>query len=192
MKHILLLGALFLFGATASAQSCTGASGDKAKTECTKSKSSCCKGKADAGKSCCQAKSSSCTDSKGKKSKAKKSKGKASKAKAAKAQGVAAKAPEAVAAPAEVETGVCTRIEESIDGIENIVKVKTTAAEGACNVMVKLEINADRAKDLDDIKAQVNAITTFPANRDSNGTGFRLPSCFPDIRRLNTVGYRIS
>ena len=71
MKHILLLGALFLFGATASAQSCTG--GDKAKTECTKSKSSCCQGKADAGKSCCAAKSSSCTDSKkGKKSKAKK------------------------------------------------------------------------------------------------------------------------
>src|SRR6056300_1597932 len=53
------------------------------------------------------------------------------------------------AAPAEVETGVCTRIEESIDGIENIVKVKTTAAEGACNVMVELEINADRAKALD-------------------------------------------
>jgi len=70
------------------------------------------------------------------------------------------------AAPAEVETGVCTRIEESIDGIENIVKVKTTAAEGACNVMVELEINADRAKALDDIKAQVNAITTFPANTE--------------------------
>ena len=73
MKHILLLGALFLFGATASAQSCTGASGDKAKTECTKSKSSCCQGKTDAAKSCCSSKSS-CTDSKkGKKSKAKKS-----------------------------------------------------------------------------------------------------------------------
>ena len=70
------------------------------------------------------------------------------------------------AAPAEVETGVCTRIEESIDGIENIVKVKTTAAEGACNVMVELEINADGAKALDDIKAQVNAITTFPANTE--------------------------
>jgi len=87
MKHIFLLGALFLFGATASAQSCTGASGSKAKTECTKSKSSCqgksdaakscCQGKANAGKSCCQGKSS-CTgkDKKGKKNKAKKSSGK--------------------------------------------------------------------------------------------------------------------
>ena len=65
MKHILLLGALFLFGATASAQSCTGASGDKAKTECTKSKSSCRQGAKAAG--CCDSKSK-----KGKKKKAKK------------------------------------------------------------------------------------------------------------------------
>ena len=69
MKHILLLGALFLFGATASAQSCTGSSDKKAKTECTKAKSSCCLGAKAAG--CCDSKSK-----KGKKSKAKKSKGK--------------------------------------------------------------------------------------------------------------------
>ena len=70
------------------------------------------------------------------------------------------------AAPAEVETGVCTRIEESIDGIENIVKVKTTAAEGQCSVAIELEMDADKAKALDDIKAQVNAISTFPANTE--------------------------
>ena len=70
------------------------------------------------------------------------------------------------AAPAEVETGVCTRIEESIDGIENLVKVKTTAAEGQCNVAIELEMDADKAKALDDIKAQVNAISTFPANTE--------------------------
>ena len=45
MKHILLLGALCLFGATASAQSCTGAMDKKAKTECKKGKASCCAGK---------------------------------------------------------------------------------------------------------------------------------------------------
>ena len=70
------------------------------------------------------------------------------------------------AAPAEVETGVCARIEESIDGIENIIKVRTTAAEGQCNVAVELDMNADKAKALDDIKAQVNAISTFPANTE--------------------------
>ena len=70
------------------------------------------------------------------------------------------------AAPAEVETGVCARIEESIVGSENIVKVKTTAAEGQCSVAVELEMDADKAKALDDIKAQINAISTFPANTE--------------------------
>ena len=65
MKHIFLLGALFIFGATASAQSCTGAASKKAKTECTKGKSSCC-----------SAKAASCTDSKSKKGKARKTRGK--------------------------------------------------------------------------------------------------------------------
>ena len=70
------------------------------------------------------------------------------------------------AAPAEVETGVCVRIEESVDGIENIVKVKTTAAEGRCSVAIELDMDADKAKALDDIKAQVNAISTFPSNTE--------------------------
>ncbi len=71
MKQILLLGALFLFGATASAQSTPAASGDKAKTECTKGKSSsCCQGKA--ASSCCSADSKK----KGKKKKADKEQGK--------------------------------------------------------------------------------------------------------------------
>jgi len=70
------------------------------------------------------------------------------------------------AAPAEVESGVCTRIEEAIQGIEGIDKVKTTAAEGQCTVAVELIIQADPTKALDDIKAQVNAITSFPASTE--------------------------
>ena len=74
MKHILLLGALFLFGATASAQS-SSCSDKKAKTECSSSKSSCCQGKADA-KSCCSAKSSDTKSKKRKKAKSGKEQGK--------------------------------------------------------------------------------------------------------------------
>lgn len=73
MKHILLLGALFLFGATASAQSSSCSGGDKAKTECTKGKSSCCQGKAATG--CCSADSKK-KDKKGKKAKSGKEQGK--------------------------------------------------------------------------------------------------------------------
>ena len=70
------------------------------------------------------------------------------------------------AAPAEVESGVCTRVEESISGIEGIEKIRTTAAEGRCTVMVEVDRDADLSKALDDVKAQVNAISTFPANTE--------------------------
>ncbi len=70
------------------------------------------------------------------------------------------------AAPAEVESGVCTRVEESISGIEGIQKIRTTAAEGRCSVMVEVDRDADLSKALDDVKAQVNAISTFPANTE--------------------------
>ena len=70
------------------------------------------------------------------------------------------------AAPAEVESGVCTRIEESISGIEGIEKIRTTAAEGRCSVMIEVDRDADLSKALDDVKAQVNAISTFPANTE--------------------------
>jgi multidrug efflux pump subunit AcrB len=70
------------------------------------------------------------------------------------------------AAPAEVESGVCTRVEESISGIEGIQKIRTTAAEGRCTVMVEVDLDADLSKALDDVKAQVNAISTFPANTE--------------------------
>ena len=70
------------------------------------------------------------------------------------------------AAPAEVESGVCTRVEESISGIEGIQKIRTTAAEGRCTVMVEVDRDADLSKALDDVKAQVNAISTFPANTE--------------------------
>ena len=72
MKHIFLIGALFLFGATASAQS-SSCSGSKSKTECTKGKSSCCQGKAATG--CCSADSKK-KGKKGKKAKSGKEQGK--------------------------------------------------------------------------------------------------------------------
>lgn len=70
------------------------------------------------------------------------------------------------AAPSEVESGVCTRIEEAVEGIEGIDKINTTAAEGMCGVSIELGISTDIGKALDDVKAQVNAITTLPANTE--------------------------
>ena len=70
------------------------------------------------------------------------------------------------AAPSEVETGVCIRIEEAVQGIEGIDKVKTFAAENRCVVALELTNASLQDRALDDVKAQVNAISTFPANTE--------------------------
>ena len=70
------------------------------------------------------------------------------------------------AAPSEVETGVCIRIEEAVQGIEGIEKIKTQAAENRCVVALELTNASYQDRALDDVKAQVNAISTFPANTE--------------------------
>lgn len=66
------------------------------------------------------------------------------------------------AAPEEVEEGICIRIEEAIEGLEGIKQITSTAREGKGSVMVELLPNADSAKTLDEVKARVDAIDTFP------------------------------
>ena len=66
------------------------------------------------------------------------------------------------AAPEEVEAGICTRIEEQIEGINGVKEVRSTAMEGRCNVVIELFHDADRTKALDDVDQQINAIDTFP------------------------------
>lgn len=70
------------------------------------------------------------------------------------------------AAPAEVEEGVCIRIEEAVEGIEGIKEINSAAAEGVCTVSIELHHSADKSKALDDINAQVNSITTFPVETE--------------------------
>lgn len=66
------------------------------------------------------------------------------------------------AAPLEVEQSVCIRIEESIDGVEGIDFIDTTAAEGSCTVNAELMRGIDKAKVLNDIKTKIDAIDSFP------------------------------
>ena len=66
------------------------------------------------------------------------------------------------AAPEEVEEGVCIRIEEAIEGVEGIDKIRSSAREGAGAVYVELLTGADESRVLDEIKNQVDAIDTFP------------------------------
>ncbi len=66
------------------------------------------------------------------------------------------------AAPEEVEDAVNIRIEEAIQGIDGIKQIQSTASEGMGSVMVEMELGADPRKVVDDIKSNVDAITTFP------------------------------
>ena len=66
------------------------------------------------------------------------------------------------AAPEEVETAVCIRIEEAIEGIDGIDEIRSAADEGVCTVVVQVAVRADSRRVLDDIKTRVDAIETFP------------------------------
>ena len=66
------------------------------------------------------------------------------------------------AAPEEVESGVVIRIEEALQGIDGIKELQSTASEGMASVMVELELGADPRRVVDEVKNNVDAITTFP------------------------------
>jgi multidrug efflux pump subunit AcrB len=70
------------------------------------------------------------------------------------------------ATPAEVEEAVCVRVEEKIQGIDGIKKITSTATEGVGTVTVEFQRGVDIRKALDDIKAEVDRITTFPAETE--------------------------
>jgi multidrug efflux pump subunit AcrB len=70
------------------------------------------------------------------------------------------------AAPAEVESGVCIRVEEAIQGTEGIDKISSSASEGFCTVTAELVEGVDKTKLSNDIKSKVDAIDSFPAETE--------------------------
>ena len=66
------------------------------------------------------------------------------------------------ATPEEVEEGVCIRVEEAVQDLEGIKKIKSIASEGGGRVNVEVKAGYDTRKLLDDIKARVDGISTFP------------------------------
>ena len=70
------------------------------------------------------------------------------------------------AAPEEVEEAVCVRIEEAVQGLDGIKRLTSTASENIGTVSIEVDPSADLRKLLDDVKARVDAITTFPAETE--------------------------
>ena len=81
------------------------------------------------------------------------------------------------ATPEESETGVCLRLEEALETTENIDRLTTTAREGGCDATVQLAQGADLNRLLNDVKGNVDAITTFPLETEK-----------PIIRAFSSIG----
>ena len=70
------------------------------------------------------------------------------------------------AAPEEVESGVCLRIEEALDGVTGIKQLITFADEGICNAQIELFYDVDLTAAQNEIESRINAIDTFPAETE--------------------------
>ena len=66
------------------------------------------------------------------------------------------------ASPAEVEESVVSRIEEKIAGIEGVHTIESVSREGIGTITVELMQGWDVQKALDEVKAEVDRITTLP------------------------------
>jgi multidrug efflux pump subunit AcrB len=81
------------------------------------------------------------------------------------------------ASPVEVEEGVTIKIEEAIHDLAGIKQIRSTAQEGLGTVQVEVEPDADPKALMNDIKARVDAINTFPVDSER-------PTVYvPEIRR---------
>ncbi len=68
--------------------------------------------------------------------------------------------------PEEVEQGILLAVEESIRGIDGIKEIYATADEGSAQVRAELRDDADSQKVFQDIKQEVDRITTFPVDAE--------------------------
>ncbi|MGF1454038.1 MAG: efflux RND transporter permease subunit [Alphaproteobacteria bacterium] len=70
------------------------------------------------------------------------------------------------ALPEEVEDSIIKRIEEQIEGIDGISEIRATAAEGIGVVIVEFSRGTDVQTKLDEIKSEVDRITSFPEDAE--------------------------
>ena len=68
--------------------------------------------------------------------------------------------------PEEIEQGVVLAVEEAIRGLEGIKEITATASEGRGSVSAELLEGADQQKIYQDIKQEIDRITTFPEDAE--------------------------
>lgn len=66
------------------------------------------------------------------------------------------------AGPLEVEDGICARIEEAVQGVKGVERLRSTAREGLGVVTVEFFDGVDRQRMLDDVQAELDALDELP------------------------------
>lgn len=67
------------------------------------------------------------------------------------------------AGPEEVESQLVRRIEEAVESLAGIEEIRAEAKEGIALVTIEVEKNQDTTRLLNDVKTNVESITTFPS-----------------------------
>ncbi|MDA1326364.1 MAG: efflux RND transporter permease subunit [Proteobacteria bacterium] len=62
----------------------------------------------------------------------------------------------------DVEEAICQRIEDAIDGIDNVDEITCEAHEGRARAVVKMDEGADFDRFTSDVRTEIDAITDFP------------------------------
>ncbi len=88
--------------------------------------------------------------------------------------------------PEEVEQGIVLAVEEAIRGIDGIKQVDATANEGSARIVAELRDDADAQKAFQDIRQEVDRITTFPV--DAEDPIITLDVIKRQVLRLNLFG----
>ena len=70
------------------------------------------------------------------------------------------------ASPEEVEESIVRRVEEKIQGVDGIRQISSVAAENLGVITAQLKLGENIADILDEIKSEVDRITTFPAEAE--------------------------
>ncbi len=70
------------------------------------------------------------------------------------------------ATPAEIEESVVRSIEEQIRGVEGLDRTEATASEGFGSVIARFKSGTDISRALNEVKAEVDRIITFPAEAE--------------------------
>jgi len=70
------------------------------------------------------------------------------------------------ASPEEVEQGIILAVEEAIRAIDGVKELTATAVEGKGTVSAELEEGSDQQKIYQEIKQEIDRITTFPEDAD--------------------------